>query len=231
MSKRPVLALLEELGAIEGARGALIATPDGAFGRGRGSGLDEVVANDVAKTVRRMVVASATVGQPIAHWVAQFGASRVIVVPLRDDATLAVMVDRAAAIAPMMAMLRATVPALREEYGRATLEADASGAWDVPAHEDEVDRAFRGALGPVLQRLGISYVRLAARVGMPQVEAMTYVRAKTREWLDSFGTQRGSLPSLVETLALTFDGEPELLRAFRDEAAALLQVAAADPKP
>ena len=64
-AREQLLDLLEELGAIQGVRGALIATTDGALAGGARSGLASSVANDVAKTVRRMTVASSTVGVPL----------------------------------------------------------------------------------------------------------------------------------------------------------------------
>ena len=65
-----LLAFLGDISAIPGVRGALITTGDGALFSGDGV-FNQSIAADLARTVRRMVVASATVGAPLAELLTQ----------------------------------------------------------------------------------------------------------------------------------------------------------------
>ena len=91
MSEGQLVETLEELTAIQGVRGALLATADGPLAGGKHSGLDPGTATDVSKTVRRMVVASSTVGAPLEELSISFGKARLMIIPIRDDATLVVL--------------------------------------------------------------------------------------------------------------------------------------------
>ena len=90
-----LLQLLEELGAIQGVRGALLAVPGGAFAGGKNSGLASEAAEGVAKTVRRMVVASTNGGLSGGRASDQlWSPRRMLVAPLREDSTLVVLLER-----------------------------------------------------------------------------------------------------------------------------------------
>jgi predicted regulator of Ras-like GTPase activity (Roadblock/LC7/MglB family) len=180
-ARQQLLELLEDLGAIQGVRGAIIATADGALASGSRSGLPAVTANDVAKTVRRMTVASATVGVPLQELLINFGAARMMVIPLREDATVVVLLERDTAVAPVRNLLNVQLGELRQ-----LLDAQGAGDGEAPEGdevEDEIGRIMRGELGPVLDRIAHQFSIYVGRAGKSREEAAELMREQLREWL------------------------------------------------
>lgn len=205
-ARQQLLELLEDLGAIQGVRGAIIATADGALASGSRSGLPAVTANDVAKTVRRMTVASATVGVPLQELLINFGAARMMVIPLRDDATVVVLLERDTAVAPVRNLLNVQLGELRQLL-------DAQGAQDGEAPEgdeveDEIGRIMRGELGPVLDRIAHQFSIYVGRAGKSREEAGELMREQLREWLLCCNPSPYTLPLLVDGLGLTLTDSP-----------------------
>jgi predicted regulator of Ras-like GTPase activity (Roadblock/LC7/MglB family) len=205
-----VLDLLEELGAIPGVRGAVLATVTGAYAEGRHSTLDPLVANDAAKTVRRMVVASATVGTPLAKLVINFGAARILIVPVHEDATLAILLERDTATEAVRSLLDV-------ERGRLRTLLEGGGASTVgqaiprrPEGEDEVDRLLSGELGPVLADIEGCFARFAARTGVGGGEAHRMMRDQLREWLGCCNPSAYTFPLLLDGLSQTLNAAPDV---------------------
>ena len=163
-----LLDLLEEIGAIQGVRGALIASIDGAFAEGARSGLEAAVALDVAKTVRRMTVASATVGAPLEELLINFGAARMLVVPIREDGTLVVLLERDAAVESARSLLRVQLDEIQ-----GLLEAIGGGRAprsEAPEPSDEIARVLASELGPVL----VSYSQPVSQTLKPGKDGARY---------------------------------------------------------
>jgi predicted regulator of Ras-like GTPase activity (Roadblock/LC7/MglB family) len=213
-ARTQLLELLEELGAIQGVRGAIIATADGALASGSRSGLPAGIANDVAKTVRRMTVASATVGVPLQELLINFGAARMMVIPLREDATVVVLLERDTAVAPVRNLLNVRLGELRELL-------DAQGAEDGETPEgdeveDEIGRIMRGELGPVLDRIAHQFSIYVGRAGKSREEAGELMREQLREWLLCCNPSPYTLPLLVDGLGLTLTDSPTARGEFME---------------
>ena len=209
-----LLELLEELGAIQGVRGAIIATADGALASGSRSGLPAGIANDVAKTVRRMTVASATVGVPLQELLINFGAARMMVIPLRDDATVVVLLERDTAVAPVRNLLNVQLGELRE-----LLDAQSAEDGETPEGdevEDEIGRIMRGELGPVLDRIAHQFSIYVGRAGKSREEAGELMREQLREWLLCCNPSPYTLPLLVDGLGLTLTDSPTARGEFME---------------
>ncbi|MBX7084637.1 MAG: hypothetical protein K1X88_35865 [Nannocystaceae bacterium] len=213
-TREQLLDLLEELGAIQGVRGALIATSDGAMAAGARSGLPAAVANDVAKTVRRMTVASETVGVPLRELLINFGPARMMVIPLTEDATVVALLERDTAVAPVRALVGVQADALRE-----LLTAHSSGAFDAPMSqetEDEISRIMSGELAPVLARIRDQFAEQYVRTGHDAVRAESVVREQLREWLLCCNPSAYTLPLLADGLGQLLDEHPLARGAFME---------------
>jgi len=209
-----LLDLLVELRAIQGVRGAIIATAEGALASGARSGLPAVTANDVAKTVRRMTVASATVGVPLQELLINFGAARMMVTPLRDDATVVVLLERDTAIAPVRNLLNIQLAELRDLL-------DAQGQGDTEVHEgdeveDEIGRIMGSELGPVLDRIAHQFSIYVGRAGKSREEAGELMREQLREWLLCCNPSPYTLPLLVDGLGLSLEDSPAARTEFME---------------
>lgn len=213
-AREPLLDLLEELGAIQGVRGAMIATSDGALASGARSGLPEAVANDVAKTVRRMTVASSTVGVPLQELLINFGAARMMVIPLRDDATVVVLLERDTAIAPVRNLLSVQLGELRE-----LLDAQPIPETDVgPGDEtlDEISRIMHGPLGGTIDGIAQQFAIYAKAAGRSADEASGLIREQMREWLLCCNPSPYTLPLLVDGLGQLLDSDPAARGEFME---------------
>ncbi len=213
-AREQLLDLLEELGSIQGVRGAIIATAEGALAGGARSGLPAVTANDVAKTVRRMTVASATVGVPLQELLINFGAARMMVIPLREDATVVVLLERDTAVSPVRNLLNIQLGELRELL-------DAQGHLDAETHdgdevEDEIARIMHGELGPVLDRIAHQYAIYIGRAGKSREEAGELMREQLREWLLCCNPSPYTLPLLVDGLGQTLNDSPNARGEFME---------------
>lgn len=200
-----LLEMLEELGAIQGVRGALIATAEGALASGARSGLPSVTANDVAKTVRRMTVASATVGVPLEELLINFGAARMVVLPLTDDATIVVLLERDQAVAPVRSLLDVQLDPMRRQ-----LQGKSEPAQE--AHrdegEEEIDRILGGELGPVLHKIREQFTSFVQRTGRTTEEAEDLMREQMREWLLCCNPSPYTFPLLVDGLGQLLNDAP-----------------------
>ena len=210
--------MLEELAGINGVRGALIATADGAFDDGRTSGLDEATATDVAKTVRRMVVASSTVGAPLEELSISFGKARLMIIPVREDATLAVFVESQSAVPAVRTILRVEVESLRELLASASnVEEEEEEEYEDDGSDDEVDRLLNGELGPVLRNIQECYVRHAERMNVSPALALAANREQLREWLLCCNPSPYTFPLLLDGLSQTLNAAPEVRGEFMSE--------------
>jgi predicted regulator of Ras-like GTPase activity (Roadblock/LC7/MglB family) len=219
-----LLDALQSIAKLDGARGGLIATGDGAFSDGRHSTLEMSVANDVAKTVRRMVVASTTVGAPLEELVINLGAARMMVTPIDDDATLVVLLDRDTASAPMRNSM-APILATMRGY-RSPAEVDASPAMPPPSAfdgDDEIQELVGGELGPALHKIDSSFAASVNRLGGDAPQAAEIMREQLREWLLCCNPSPYTLPLLLDGLSQTLNEDPQVRIEFMNEMQQILK--------
>lgn len=212
-----LLDRLDEVRGVQGVRGALVATSRGAFAQGARSGLAPEVASDVAKTLRRMTVASATIGRPLEEVQINFGAARLLAIPLREDAVLAVLMERDAAIVAVRNLVRLQLDEICELLAVSSADHEVA-----PDRRDDVERILQGELGGALEELR---QRLAARLGgeTPAGAADQILREQIRKWLSYCNPSPYTLPLLVEGVAEALSDAPQERKAFLTEVQASLK--------
>lgn len=216
--------MVEELAAISGVRGAMIATVDGALGDGRWAGVDPALANDVAKTVRRMVVASSTVGAPLEELAIDFGGAQMLIVPLRDDSTLVILLERGKARDAVRSLLAIELNRVRRLISDDDLEIEGSGRFDQDREvDDEVDGLLEGELGGTLQRIEDCFTRHAQRTGVTLLEAHQQMREQLREWLLCCNPSPYTFPLLLDGLAQTLNADPGVRADFTTEVQVIMR--------
>lgn len=200
---RQLVSLLEELDKLPGVRGSLVATVDGAYTANERSSFDAATATDIAKTVRRMVVASATVGSPIEELLITFGSARMMIFPVREEATLTVMLERDSAGPSVRAVLRTLLTGLKGPNVGGTPDSSMSAPAPAPEPEDEVDRLMVGELGPVLRDVQAVFTSYMVRGGRSSADAAQMMREQMREWLLCCNPSPYTFPLLIDGLAQT----------------------------
>lgn len=211
---RSLVSLLEELDGLPGVRGSLVATVDGAYQANERGAFDVATATDIAKTVRRMVVASATVGSAIEELLITFGSARMMIIPVREEATLTVMLERDSATTLVRNALKGRIGTLRQSLGQgAGGPGESSSGNAVPSEpEDEVDRLMSGELGSVLRDVQAVFTTYVVRVGKPSDEANIMMREQMREWLLCCNPSPYTFPLLLDGLSQSL-GERQVERA------------------
>lgn len=218
MSDGALAEMVEELAAISGVRGAMIATVDGALGDGRWAGLDTALANDVAKTVRRMVVASSTVGAPLEELAIDFGGAQMLIVPLRDDSTLVILLEQGKARDAVRSLLEIELDRVRQVISDDEIDLDSGGDFELDTEvDDEIDGLLEGELGETLQRIEDCYSNHAQRMGVTLLEAHGQMREQLREWLLCCNPSSYTFPLLLDGLAQTLNAEPGVRADFTNE--------------
>lgn len=212
-----LLDRLDEIRGVQGVRGALVATSRGAFAQGARSGLAPEVANDVAKTLRRMTVASASIGRPLEEVQINFGAARLLAIPLRDDAVLAVLMERDAAASAVRNLVRLQLAEIRE-----MLRLTSDEGVTAPDQRGEYERLVHGELGPAFEELR---QRLVARLPGEDAAATAeqILREQVRKWLSYCNPSPYTLPLLVEGVAEALSDVPQERKSFLAEVQASLK--------
>ena len=199
---RSLVSLLEELDRLPGVRGSLVATVDGAYQASERGAFDNATATDIAKTVRRMVVASATVGSAIEELLITFGSARMMIVPVREEATLTIMLERDSATPLVRSTLQNRIGGLLQQLGSGTGSGESSVSNNVVAEpEDEVDRLMSGELGPVLRDVQAVFTTYVVRGGRDSEEAGVLMREQMREWLLCCNPSPYTFPLLIDGLS------------------------------
>lgn len=208
---------LTQLTATDGVRGALVSTPEGAYAGGEGSGLSSSMANDVARTVRRMTVASSTVGAPVEDLVISFGPARLLVVPLGDESILVVLLDNEKALPVVRKVLKGSVSELRRLADTPGPDGEAM-VETAPEPQDEVDRLLKGELGPILNYIDARFASFADRAGLlDRDQAKTVMRTQIKEWLLCCSPSPYTFPLLLDALAQQLNDAPDARTEFMNE--------------
>ncbi len=191
---RPLSSLLEELDRLPGVRGSLVATVDGAYQANERGAFDLATATDIAKTVRRMVVASATVGSAIEELLITFGSARMMIVPVREEATLTIMLERDSATPLVRNALQSRLGGLRQSL-------NPGGGADESSVSNQVDRLMSGDLGPVLRDVQAVFTTYVVRGGRGNDDANALMREQMREWLLCCNPSPYTFPLLIDGLS------------------------------
>ena len=215
-----LLDLVEEIGAIQGVKGAVIASGDGALSGGDRSGLSPAVANDLAKTVRRMTLASTTVGVPLQELLINFGAARMMVTPLSEEATVVVLLERDQAVSPVRSLLSVQLTEMKR-----LLEAHEGAEPEDEAAEgdDEIDRIMHGELGTVLSQIKDQFTNYVVRTGRSTEDAQAMMREQMREWLLCCNPSPYTFPLLIDGLGQLLNDAPTERSEFMEEVQATIR--------
>ena len=152
-----------------------------------------------------MVVASATVGAPLAELLINFGRSRMMIMPLREEANLAILLERDSVTSTVRSVVKLQVASLKAVLRAASPDSAESGVLPqvgaTSEPEDEVDRLMLGELGPVLRDVQACFTGYVERIGKTQGDAATMMREQMREWLLCCNPSPYTFPLLIDGLA------------------------------
>ena len=216
MSHAEVLDLLEEISAVSGVRGALVTTPDGTFAQGRHSGLAPTQAEDVAGTVRRMTVASETVGARLGELHINFGGAGLLVAPMAGDCALVVILQRDAAASAVRSLLSVELRRLDQLVAQLR---DDSAMLEPSDEDDELERLWNGELGGVLRQIEDCY--RSFHVG--RQDPAIVMREQLQEWLLCCNPSPYTFPLLIDGLSQSLNAAPERRTPFMHQVQAILR--------
>src|SRR5690606_26897131 len=127
-----------------------------------------------------------------------FHTARMMIVPVREEATLTIMLERDTAQPAVRAVLKNRLASLRSAIGSSSPESSMSaGSAPMPEPEDEVDRLMIGELGPVLREVQGVFTSYVVRAGKTASEARVMMRQQLREWLLMVNPSPYTFPVLV----------------------------------
>jgi hypothetical protein len=214
-------AMLEELGAVPGVRGATYVLGDYAFGAA-GPPLSNA-ADDLAKTVRRMLAASEQQALSVAELTINLGGVRLLVVPITKEGSVVFVLERdtaASAVRSLLSVQSKELHTLLSSYEASNQAASGASATDDASVE--LERVRSGELKEVLNTLEQQFTRLVGRVGSSPDEAEAKMREQMHEWLMCCNPSAYTLPLLVDGLALSFSDKSELYTEFMEVAQATI---------
>ena len=219
-----VLELLAGVTQLAGVRGAMMATVDGPIGATDHAHLQPAVASDVAKTVRRLAVASTTANSPLRELLINFGPTRMMLRPIAED-VLVVLLDRDGDTQPIRERIDAEqARILRILKGEPEMPAFAVGVHEA---DDEVGELLASPLGPVLVEIETVYHNYRQRRGQSQADAREAMHEQIREWLLCCNPSNYTLPLLLDGLSETMSDDPGGRSGFVGEVQGILRRAGA----
>ncbi|MFO7565833.1 MAG: hypothetical protein R6X02_24540 [Enhygromyxa sp.] len=219
-----VLELLDEITAVQGVRGAMLATAAGPLGAVEHAHLSLAVATDVSKTVRRLVVASTTANAPLRELLINFGPSRMMLRPLGED-VLVVLLEREVETEPIRQLLDLEIERiLRAMRGEPAELMPALGLDDA---DDDIGELLASPLGPILREIEAVFFNYRKRGGLDQVQTRSIMHEQIREWLLCCNPSNYTLPLLLDGLSETMVDDPPNRNRFFGEAQGILRKAGA----
>jgi hypothetical protein len=223
MSLNPhVLELIADVAAVPGVRGAMLATADGPMGAAEHAHLQPGVATDVAKTVRRLVVASTTANSPLRELLINFGPSRMMLRPLGED-VFVVLLERDTETGPVREFLDIELGRLhRLIHGE-----PAAPVVGVHETDDEVGELLASSLGPILREIEAVYHSYRKNQGLSQGQTRSDMHEQIREWLLCCNPSNYTLPLLLDGLSETMVDDPKARSGFVGEVQGILRRAGA----
>jgi predicted regulator of Ras-like GTPase activity (Roadblock/LC7/MglB family) len=216
-----VLELLQEIAAVEGVRGAMLATAAGPIGAAEYGHLSQAVATDVVKTVRRLVIASTTANAPLRELLINFGPSRMMLRPLADD-VLVVLLERETATGPIRALIDLEVDRIARVMRGEPVEPPMA-AFGLDDADDDIGQLLASPLGPILRELEAVYHGYRKLGGLDQAQTRTIMHEQMREWLLCCNPSNYTLPLLLDGLSETMADDPGHRDAFVNDAQGVLR--------
>jgi len=214
--------LLHGVANLDGVRGAMMATADGALGATDFAHLQPAVASDVAKTVRRLAVASTTANSPLRELLINFGPMRMMLRPLAED-VLVVLLDRDGNTDPVRAYVDVELGRI-ERLSQTEPESIAVGVHEA---DDEVGELLASSLGPILIEIETVYHNYRKRRGLTPAQAREDMHEQIREWLLCCNPSNYTLPLLLDGLSETMSDDPGGRNGFVGEVQGILRRAGA----
>jgi hypothetical protein len=219
-----LLVLLEEIAAVQGVRGVMLATAKGPIGAVEHAHLSLAVATDVVKTVRRLAVASTTANSPLRELLINFGPSRMMLRPLGED-VLVVLLEREADTGPIRSLLDLEVNRiLRVMRGEPADEPQAAFGIDT---DDDIGELLASPLGPILREIEAVFHTYRKRSGLQQAQTREIMHDQMREWLLCCNPSNYTLPLLLDGLSETMVDDPPNRNRFVGDAQGILRKAGA----
>lgn len=215
-----VLELLKEIAAVKDVRGTMVATANGPIGAVEHANLALGVATDVAKTVRRLVVASTTANAPLRELLINFGPMRMMLRPLGED-VLVVLLERDIETGPIRELLDLEIERiLRVMRGEPEQPMAAFGLDDA---DDDIGELLASPLGPILREIEGVYHGYRKRVGLNQAQTRSAMHDQMREWLLCCNPSNYTLPLLLDGLSETMVDDPPGRNRFVGEVQTILR--------
>ncbi len=206
-------AALAELAAHRSVRAALVVRDGRPVSIAADGGLSGQALLDLAKTVRRMQLASATVGAAFDEVCISLAGVRLLVRALDANGAVVLLLRRGADVAAVRADLgRRFAYLVREERHRRP-DPEVTAAVDSP--EDEARRLWDGPLGPLLVRVRNAFSARVAGADDP-VDIDAVFDEQLREWLLCCSPSARTFPLLLDGLSGAVAGAGGSPRAFKE---------------
>lgn len=219
-----VLELLQEITAVAGVRGAMLATAKGPVGAVEHAHLALAVATDLSKTVRRLVVASTTANAPLRELLINFGPSRMMLRPFAED-VLVVLLEREAETEPIRQLLDLEIERMqRAARGEPT---EAGPAYPIGDVDEDIGELLTSPLGPILREIEAVYHNYRKHGGLDQAMTRAIMHEQIREWLLCCNPSNYTLPLLLDGLSETMVDDPPNRNRFVADAQGILRKAGA----
>lgn len=210
---------LAELRGLRGVRAAMLVRDGTVVLEAEGAGLGPEASKDIAKTVRRMQLASSTVGAGFDEVCISLAGIRLLVRAVGSAGAVVLLLRRGADLQAVRSHLGRVLPALARAEVEAVAQAGGAGpaaTAPVESAEDEAERLWRGPLRPILERVRECYVTYVPEA-MERDEAHRVFQQQLREWLLCCNPSSYTFPLLLDGLAQTLDERPGVRRKFKED--------------
>lgn len=207
----------ERLRALRGVRAAFLVRDGSVVTDVGDGGLSPGAATDVAKTVRRMQLASATVGAPFDEVCISLAGIRLLVRAVGEHGAVVLLLRRGAELASVRTQLARVMPEIARRVGDAGTDGASVGASGTSEDaSEEAERLWEGPLRGLLEAVRDCYAGFLAD-GEGAVDPKAAFDEQLREWLMCCNPSSYTFPLLIDGLAQTLDDRPDIRRRFKDE--------------
>ena len=209
---------LAELRGLRGVRAAMLVRDGRVVLEADGSRLEADAATDIAKTVRRMQLASATVGAGFDEVCISLAGVRLLVRAVGSGGAVVLLLRRGADLQAVRTHLGRVLPVLARAEAEAGVGAapEASAGARVESAEDEAQRLWHGPLRPILERVRDCYSAYVP-ASKDRGQAHAAFQEQLREWLLCCSPSSYTFPLLLDGLAQTLDDRPGVRRRFKED--------------
>jgi len=216
---RRVLDLLDSFASINGVRGSLVATDKGAVGGTLPSGLDKAHADDLARTVRRMVLGSISSSSPLAEMVVSFGAIQMYVRPIAKSSTLVVLYEGIQARTEIQNAAPKFCAQFLELFKTKPKREQSSTSSTIRHQQEasEIEFLKQGKLGLVIQKVETCFRDHQKRHGVSNDAAGRKFADCLNEWTCFSDPSPYSFPLLLDSLSQAVSQDQDVRTLFAEE--------------